>query len=158
MAFNYATVLKKNPKTEKMEVRASAVTETMTMQQIKEQIVSRTTVTEADVAAVIDALYVEIKSALKEGKLMQLGLLGSIYPTLKSDASTEPDTFNAAMIRKVNIRFRPTNALRGAVNENVSFNRVPSKKETAAANKANSSAINAKLTEQMEESEENGGE
>ena len=128
MAFNYATVLKKNPKTEKMEVRASAVTETLTLQQIKRLIVSRTTVTEADVAAVLEALYVEVTNALKESKLMQLGLLGSIYPTLKSDASTEPDTFNAAMIRKVNIRFRPSHSLIGAVNENVSFNRTPSKK------------------------------
>ena len=158
MAFNYATVLKKNPKTEKMEVRASAVTSTLTLDQLKARIVSRTTVTEADVAAVIEAICTEVKEACKESKLVQLGSMGSIYPTLRSDASMEPDAFNAAMIRKVNIRFRPSTALIGSVNENVSFNRVPSKKEQAASNKASTTAINAKLTQQMEEAEEGDGE
>ncbi|MBO4905853.1 MAG: HU family DNA-binding protein [Bacteroidaceae bacterium] len=150
MAINYAVVLVKNPKTEKLEARARAVTKAVEIDDVCTAIAAETTISPADVVGCVKALVDVVSRMIKEGKLVHLGDLGSFYPSLKSDASTEPDTFNTAMIRSVNLRFRPTKSIKDEL-QDASFERTITKKDRAAQAKASISAINAKLTEQMEE-------
>lgn len=153
MAIPYAVVLMKNPKTEKMEARARAVTSEVEINDVCRAIAAESTISSADVVGCVKALVDVVSRMIKEGKLVHLGDLGSFYPALKSDASTEPDTFNAAMIRRVNLRFRPTKSIKADL-QDVSFERTITKKDRAAQAKVSAAAINAKLTEQMEEAGE----
>ena len=52
----------------------------MTLDQIVELIEKRSTVTSADVKAVLDALQFEVRNALVDGKSVRLGDLGSLPP------------------------------------------------------------------------------
>ena len=101
---------KKNPqkKTEtKYYVQAAPATP-ITLPQIVKLIEKRSTVSSADIKAVLDALQFEIIQALQSGNSVRLGDLGSFHITINSNgAATEEEAKKAGakLIRKVMVQF-----------------------------------------------------
>ncbi len=151
MAFPYATALKKNPKTKLREVRAIASTTPLKVRELYRLVSSKTTLTATDVAGCIETFLDEVTTGIREGKTVQLGEFGALYPTLRSQAATQEDSFNAAMIEQVRVRFRPGKELKDGVNTDLTFVKTITKKEQAAAKKSAIELQNAKLREQAEE-------
>ncbi len=154
MAFKYATVLVKNPKTKLREVRARAVSDKVGIRQLMKDITAETTLTSTDVKACIESFQRQVVRNLQNGDAVNLGDLGTIYPTLRSDAATKEDSFNPAMIRGVMVRFRPAHTLKGEINAELSYTKTATKKAQAAANKAATEAQNAALRAQAEEADD----
>ena len=59
----------------------------------------------SDMKACLDALEYGITEAMKEGKSVRLGDLGSFRPTLSSFGTTERNKANSTLIRGVRVRF-----------------------------------------------------
>ena len=66
------------------------------------------TVTRADILAVLSDLEEVIYSELRAGRGVKLGDLGSFRPTLKSEGVEQAKDFDQNNIRKVNVVFIPS--------------------------------------------------
>ena len=108
MAIKYAIVMRKNNRTGRVLAYANPVNELCTYDQLVNAIVEATTVTRADAAAVIEALVVYTKQELLRGNAVALGQLGALYTTFRSAGTADAKEFTASLIKRVNIRFRPT--------------------------------------------------
>lgn len=87
----------------------------VTLAQITKRIEKRSTVSSADVKAVLDALQYEVLETLKDGDSVRLGDLGSFYVTISADGcdtAAEAKSKGAALIRKVNVQFVPSATMR----------------------------------------------
>lgn len=89
----------------------------MTLSQITRRIEKRSTVSSADVKAVLDALQTEVIDALQNGNSVRLGDLGSFHLTIKANgAATAADARSqgAGLIRGVSVQFTKSTAMRDA--------------------------------------------
>lgn len=89
----------------------------MTLAQIVKQIEKRSTVSSADVKAVLDALQYEVIEALQNGNSVRLGDLGSFRLTIKADGAdtaAEAKKKGADLITAVNVQFTKSTAMRDA--------------------------------------------
>lgn len=77
----------------------------VTLTDITELIEKRSTVSSADIKAVLDALQFEVIQALKDGKSVRLGDLGSFRPTIKSEGAATAAAWNVDMVKSVNVRY-----------------------------------------------------
>lgn len=66
-----------------------------------------TTVSEADVRAVLVELADQIASRIAEGETVHLGNLGSFRATLESKSAAAAKDVNSALIENVRVRFSP---------------------------------------------------
>lgn len=90
----------------------------MTLAQIVKRVEKRSTVSSADVKAVLDALQNEVIEALENGNTVRLGDLGSFRLTMKSqgvETATEAKKKGALLIKKVNVQFTNSTAMRDAL-------------------------------------------
>lgn len=90
----------------------------MTLAQIVKRVEKRSTVSSADVKAVLDALQYEVIEALENGNTVRLGDLGSFRLTMKSqgvETATEAKKKGALLIKKVNVQFTKSTAMRDAL-------------------------------------------
>ena len=85
-----------------------APTGTMTKQQVIDVIERTTTLTSADIKACLDALEWAIVDAMKDGKSVRLGDLGSFRPTITADGTADLEKCNASLIKRVRVRFTPS--------------------------------------------------
>ena len=93
------------------------------------------TVTKADVMAVLVAVESTIGECLSNGEIVRLGDLGSLQMSLSSKGAAKKEDFNAALINKSRILFRPGDTLR-AMQNNLRYERVeqlPKGKKEAGA-------------------------
>ena len=84
--IKYVIQAKKNP-LKKNEIKyypQMAPTTPMSLVQIVKRVEKRSTVSSADVKAVLDALQYEVMEALENGNTVRLGDLGSFRLTMKS--------------------------------------------------------------------------
>lgn len=158
MAFKYATVLMKNPKTKLMEVRARAVSDKVTLESMANDIASKTTLTYPDLLAALRSVMEHAVIALRNGNILELGDLGWLYPTLSSEAAKKEDSFNTAMIRCVKLRYRPSRQMKEVVNSDLSFVKTITKKQEEAGKKAATEHQNAALQAQAVNAGEDDGE
>ena len=83
----------------------------------------------------IRALVKQIKSHIREGRIVRLEALGSFQAQLSSSGASSEEEFNPALIRGVRLQFRPGTSIREILNPTVlKFHKVPSlkkKEETA---------------------------
>jgi len=89
----------------------------MTLSQIVKRIEKRSTVSSADVKAVLDALQYEVIDALQNGNTVRLGDLGSFRLTIQSEGSSTAAAAKktgAAAIKSVNVQFTKSTAMRDA--------------------------------------------
>lgn len=84
-----------------------------TMDMIVSKIEDRCTVTRPDILAVIAALIDDIKDRLQSGQIVELGELGHLQLTVlnRGGATSETD-WTTDLIKKANIVFRPSTALK----------------------------------------------
>lgn len=90
----------------------------MTLAQIVKRIEKRSTVSSADVKAVLDALQYEVIEALQNGNSVRLGDLGSFRLSIKANGSTTSDEARrtgANAIKAVNVQFTKSTAMRDAL-------------------------------------------
>lgn len=122
----YKVQAKKNPKTDRTAWYAQmADTQPMTLDEVNDLIEKRSTTSSADVKAVLDSLQFEVFQALRNGKTVRLGDLGSFRPTITSDGAPDRESVTAELIRRVRVRFTPSSRLRRLMDKgNVSFRRV----------------------------------
>ena len=95
-----------------------APTTPMTLAQIIKRVEKRSTVSSADVKAVLDALQYEVIDALENGNSVRLGDLGSFRLTIKSqgvDTVAEAKKQGAKLIQQVNVQFTKSTAMRDAL-------------------------------------------
>ena len=87
--IKYVIQAKKNP-LKKNEIKyypQMAPTTPMSLAQIVKRVEKRSTVSSADVKAVLDALQYEVMEALENGNTVRLGDLGSFRLTMKSQGA-----------------------------------------------------------------------
>ena len=74
------------------------------------------TVTRADALAVLDALAAECIAALKQGYTVSIGDLGTLMLTVtNSEGAADPKDWTVDMIDRVNVRYKPSVALKNAI-------------------------------------------
>lgn len=104
--ISYKIVEKKKPGTQDFKYYGQISTvKPMGIRELCKKVAHATTATPSDVKAVIDAMEYEIVEAVKDGKSVRLGTLGSFRPTISSEGAESEATFAANMIKSVNVRF-----------------------------------------------------
>ena len=104
--IHYKVQGKKSPRTGTSKYYVQiAPTVPVTRSAIISQIEKITSLSSSDVKACLDALEYCITEAMKEGKSVRLGDLGSFRPTLSSFGTTERNKANSTLIRFVRVRF-----------------------------------------------------
>ena len=102
-----------------------ASTTPVTLEQIIKRIEKRSTVSSADVKAVLDALQYEVIDALESGNSVRLGDLGSFHVTISSKGSATAAEVGIANINAVRVQFTKSakmkSALRIAQNPKIGF-------------------------------------
>lgn len=117
--IKYVIRAKKNPIAKSVKYYPQiAPTTPVTLAQIVKRIEKRSTVSSADVKAVLDALQYEVIEALQNGNSVRLGDLGSFRLSIKangSDSSDEARRTGANAIKAVNVQFTKSTAMRDAL-------------------------------------------
>ncbi len=115
--IKYVIRSKKNP--QKKDVvkyyPQMAPTTPLSLDQIIKRVEKRSTVSSADVKAVLDALQYEVIEALASGSTVRLGDLGSFRLTMKSEGAAtaaEAKQKGAQLIKRVNVQFTKSTTMR----------------------------------------------
>lgn len=90
----------------------------VTLAQIAKRVEKRSTVSSADVKAVLDALQYEIIETLAAGDSVRLGDLGSFHTTLRSAGAAtaaEARSKGAELVQKINVHFTPSTTMKEAL-------------------------------------------
>lgn len=114
MTVTYSVVPRKNPakKEEPAKYYAQAqASGELDFEEMCEAITSRSTCTETDVRAAISGILYEAKRALKAGRIVRLGELGSLQMGLNSVGAVSVKEFSASLIKGSHIIFRPGKTL-----------------------------------------------
>ncbi|MDE5678402.1 MAG: HU family DNA-binding protein [Phocaeicola sp.] len=110
MALNYSVSLRPNPHDKEAAPKAYATAQTngeLTLKQLGRRIAAQTTVSRADVAAVLTATVDNLLEALTEGKQVDFGELGKFRLQIMSTGTDSLSGFTAAHITGVNIQYIP---------------------------------------------------
>ena len=93
----------------------AAPTTPVMLAQIVKRIEKRSTVSSADVKAVLDALQYEVIEALENGNTVRLGDIDSFRLTIKAQGvatAVEAKTKGAKLIKQVNVQFTKSTVMR----------------------------------------------
>lgn len=115
--ITYKIVEKKKPGTGDFKFYGQISTvKPMGIRELCKKVAARCTATSSDIKAVIDALEYEIIEAVKDGKSVRLGTLGSFRPTLKSEGAAAEKDWSVSMIKSVNVRFTAGASMKSELN------------------------------------------
>ena len=107
--IKYKVVERENPVTRvKTYFAQVAPVEPVTLEQVVKRIEKSSTVSSADIKAVLDALQFEVIQSLQDGKSVRLGDLGSFRPTISSRSAESAETFLPSNIKRVRVQFSPS--------------------------------------------------
>lgn len=113
MAVKVKCTAKKNPQTGDTKYYAQvAATQPVTLREIVRDIEKQSTVSSADIKAVLDALQYVIARHVSDGHSVRLGDLGSFRLTVTSIGTPAPGEVTAANIKRTRVQFAPGGALR----------------------------------------------
>ena len=161
MALNYSVSLRPNPLEREASPKAYATAQMngeLSLKQLSRRVSSQTTVSRADVVAVLTATVDNLLEALTEGKQVDFGELGKFRLQIASIGTEKLTDFTAAHITGVNIQFVPGDDLKKIFN-GMSFNPVPSRVSVRAvlrAEKAGETTVD--LSKKPNEGGGSGGE
>ncbi|RGU29894.1 HU family DNA-binding protein [Bacteroides cellulosilyticus] len=113
-SMNYSVVARKNPSKKSEPAKYYALAQAsgeLDFDEMCEAITGRTTCTETDVRAALAGIIYEAKRALKAGRIVRLGDLGSMQMGLSSTGAEKAEDFTLSMIKKSRINFRPGKGL-----------------------------------------------
>ena len=85
---------------------------TSSLKHLCKLIAARSTVSSADVKAVLDNLNFVMDLELQEGRIVQLGEFGNFRLSVSSDGVTDQKDFDNSLLRKPKIVFTPGSELR----------------------------------------------
>ena len=108
MALNYSVSLRPNPLDKDAAPKAYATSQIngeLTLKQLSKRVSSQTTVSRADVVAVLTATVDNLLEALTEGKQVDFGELGKFRLQIASIGTEKLTDFTAAHITGVNIQY-----------------------------------------------------
>lgn len=128
--LTYSVVPRKNPSDKAAPAKYYATAQARgysSIDEICDKISRSTTVTRADIKAVLAALEDEVCDLLQNGEIVQLGDLGTFRTSLSSDGADAEEDFNVSMIRSVKVLFRPSKKISDAM-QTASFEKVSIKK------------------------------
>lgn len=138
MALNYSVSLRPNPQDKDAASKAYATAQIngeLTLKQLSRRVSSQTTVSRADVVAVLTATVDNLLEALTEGKQVDFGELGKFRLQILSEGTETLADFTAARITGVNIQYIPGEDLKTIFGE-LEFQPVASRAAQAAALRA----------------------
>ena len=129
MALNYSVSLRTNPikKDEPAKAYATAqVNGELSLKQLSRRVSMQTTVSRADVVAVLISTVENLLDALQEGKQVDFGDLGAFRLQINSGGAPSADLFTSDYIKGVNIQFVPGEELQ-VIFQGLKFNLVPTR-------------------------------
>ena len=138
MAVNYSVSLRPNPLDKDAAPKAYATSQIngeLTLKQLGNRVSSQTTVSRADVVAVLTATVDNLLEALTEGKQVDFGELGKFRLQIASIGTEELPDFTAAHNPGVNIQYVPGEDLK-TIFGTLEFQPVASRAAQAAALRA----------------------
>ena len=110
MSMKYRLVQKINPRkpTDPKKFYASVVTRgEVSLRELAKEVSQISTVSIADVTAVVESLLQTIPKHLGQGEIVRLAEFGSMSVTLSSEGTATAEDFTASHIKEVNVHFRP---------------------------------------------------
>ena len=111
MAVTYVLVERGNPQDQsapkKFYAQAKARKELTFRNLSKEIAEGSTTVSDTDVLAVLNDLVKVLRRHLSEGEIVRFGDFGTFQVSLSSSGADSPGQFNASLIKKPKVAFRP---------------------------------------------------
>ncbi len=113
-SMNYSVVARKNPAKKEEPSKYYAVAQStgvLDFEEMCEAITGRTTCTETDVRAALAGIIYEANRALKAGRIVRLGDLGSLQMGISSKGAEKAEDFTSSLIRKTHVIFRPGKSL-----------------------------------------------
>ena len=114
MTVSYSVVPRKNPAKKSAPAKYYALalgSGDLDFEELCEAITSRSSCSETDVRAAISGILYEVKRALKAGRIVRLGDLGSLQIGLNSEGATSVKEFTGSLIKGAHIIFRPGKTL-----------------------------------------------
>ena len=138
MALNYSVSLRPNPLDKDAAPKAYATSQIngeLTLKQLSKRVSSQTTVSRADVVAVLTATVDNLLEALTEGKQVDFGELGKFRLQIASIGTEKLTAITAAHITGVNIQYVPGEDLK-TIFGTLEFQPVASRAAQAAALRA----------------------
>ena len=124
---------KKNEITETKAYPVYQASDTLTAEDLAEHIAAHgSKYDEGDIAAILHLAVRCLRELLLEGKIVQLGKLGSFAPSLKVEGSASASTVSAENIKKVKVNFRPGKKF-AEMRADAEFQCVPSREAQALA-------------------------
>lgn len=127
MPLNYSIVLLGNPRKPddpKKAYARSQVSKELTLKGLSQRVAAQTTVSRADVSAVLISVVENMIEALRDGEQVDFGELGKFRLQATSRGADSAEVFTATNITGVNIQFVPGDDLKKIFN-GMSFNPVP---------------------------------
>ncbi|MDR1654272.1 MAG: HU family DNA-binding protein [Prevotellaceae bacterium] len=110
MSVKYTVTERGNPlnptQAKKWYANAKSTGDT-TLRELSKEIAARSTVSPADTQAVLVSLTELLVQNLAEGKIVRLGDFGAFQVGLNSEGAETADKFNAALIKRSKVVFRP---------------------------------------------------
>lgn len=138
MPLNYSVAMRPNPQDKDAAPKAYATAQIngeLSLKQLSRRVSSQTTVSRADVVAVLTATVDNLLDALVEGKQVDFGELGKFRLQITSEGTEKLAEFTADNITGVNIRYIPGTDLKN-IFANLEFQPVASRAAQAAALRA----------------------
>lgn len=131
--INYKAVRKRNPQTKEIKwYPAIVLGNPVLLDELTELIALNCTVTEHDIKAVISALQEQIILALRQGRSVRLGEIGSFRLTMTGKPSDTAEKVKVENITGLNVQFTKSSDLEDAfqlTSKGISFHKVSPKKE-----------------------------
>lgn len=114
MAIKIVAREKKNMRTQEVKWYAQiAKTDPVSLRQVTEDIEKISTVSSADVKAVLDCLEYVVRQHLQNNQSVRLGDLGSFRPTVSSIPFDKKDDVTVGGVKGIRVRFTPSATLVG---------------------------------------------
>ena len=111
--IKYKVIPRKNMLTDQVLLYGQIVEEgVIGLNDLADEIQTTSTVTRADILAVLADLENVIAKTLRNGKGVKLGDLGSFRPTIKGSGVEEKADYESSLIRKVNVVFIPSTKMK----------------------------------------------
>ena len=125
-SVTYSVVPRRNPSEKNTPPKYYAQAQArgdVNIREMATRIQSTCTVTKADVYAVLVALEDVIVEALQNGEIVRLGELGTFQVSLSGKGAETSDDYDASLIKKARINFRPGLTLAGMLSS-LSYSKV----------------------------------
>lgn len=138
MPLNYSIAMMGNPMNAEDPKKAYAkaqISQELSLKDLSKQVASQTTVSRADVSAVLISTVENMFEALRDGKQVDFGELGKFRLQITSHGAETAEKFTANNITGVNIQFIPGEDLKD-IFTSMGFAPVPTRAATRALLKA----------------------